>query len=253
MWNAVNSHVPPYYRPDPSVKKAIDEKFNQGWSTEKIYGNLTKSESTLLETIKNTKVIDNRKYTHKEKSKDISGKQSEAEIIVNYLKEDDTFVKSLNLNKDEYNTLNFIQEQLWDVYRLCVKGNSILSIDITFEICEGLYLTDSTYQNLSLVDEYGKHPEFPGPSFWHFRKTEETYRRFAGELLIAELLLLGIKKIGHDLHLLKVSLALFLFREDLCALFIQVSDISEVWIVNSIRLKQLVIFGINLRKLMSAK
>ena len=199
MWNAVNSHVPPYYRPDPSVKKAIDEKFNQGWSTEKIYGNLTKSESTLLETIKNTKVIDNRKYTHKEKSKDISGKQSEAEIIVNYLKEDDTFVKSLNLNKDEYNTLNFIQEQLWDVYRLCVKGNSILSIDITFEICEGLYLTDSTYQNLSLVDEYGKHPEFPGPSFWHFRKIEETYRRFAGELLIAELLLLGIKKIGHDL------------------------------------------------------
>ena len=60
-------------------------------------------------------------------------------------------------------------------------------------------MTDSTYQNLSLVDEYGKHPEFPGPSFWHFRKTEETYRRFAGELLIAELLLLGIKKIGHDL------------------------------------------------------
>ena len=92
------------------------------------------------------------------------------------MKEDDAFVKSLNLNKDEYNTLNFIQEQLRDVYRFCVKGNSILSIDTTFEICEGLYLTDSTYQNLSLVDQYRKHPEFPGPSFWHFRKTEETYR-----------------------------------------------------------------------------
>ena len=115
------------------------------------------------------------------------------------MKEDDAFVKSLNVNKDEYNTSNFIQEQLWDVYCFCAKGNSILSIDTTFKICEGLYLTDSTYQNLSSVDQNGKHTEFPGPSFWHFCKTEETYRRFAGELLIAQPLLSGIKKIGHDL------------------------------------------------------
>ena len=58
-------------------------------------------------------------------------------------------------------------------------------------------MTDSTYQNVSLVGRYGKHPEFPGTSFWHFRKTEKTYRRFAGKLLIAEKLLSGIKKIGH--------------------------------------------------------
>ena len=107
--NAVNSHAPPYYRQDASVKTAIDEKLNQGWSTEKIYVNLTESDSTLSRTIKNLKVVDNRKYKQKEKSKDVSAKQSEAEIIVNYLKEDDAFVKSLNLSKDEYNTLNFIQ------------------------------------------------------------------------------------------------------------------------------------------------
>ena len=115
--NAVHSHAPSYYRQDPSVKTAINEKLNQGWLTEKIYVNLTESESTLSETTKNPKVIDNRKYKQKEKLKDISGTQSEAEIIVNYLKKDDDFVKSLNLIKDEYNTLDFIQEQLWDVYR----------------------------------------------------------------------------------------------------------------------------------------
>ena len=71
----------------------------------------TESESTLSKTIKNSKVIGNRKYKKKEKSKDITGKQSEDETIVNYLKEDDAFVKSLNLNKDEYNTSNFIQER----------------------------------------------------------------------------------------------------------------------------------------------
>ena len=197
--NTVNSHAPLFYRQDPLVKTAIDEKLNQGWSTENIYVNLTESESTLAETIKNPKVIGNRKYKQKEKSKDISGKQSETETIVNYLKEDDAFVKSLYLNKDEYNALNFIQEQLWDVCCFCVKGSSILSIDTAFEICEGLYLTDSTCQNISLVNQNGKKPAFPRPWFWHFCKTEETYRQFASELLMAEPLLSGIKVFHHDL------------------------------------------------------
>ena len=107
---------------------------------------------------------------------------------MNYLKED-AFVTSLELCKDECNTLNFIEEQLWDIQRFCVKGKSILPINTTFELCEGLYLTDSTYQNLSLVKQCGKHLEFPGPSFCHFWKTGEIYRRFADELLISEPLL----------------------------------------------------------------
>ena len=127
--------------------------------------------------MENPNVIDNRKYKQKENSKDISGKQSQAEIIVNQLEEDNAFVKYLNLSKDEYNSL-------WDVYCLCVKGNSILPIDTTFKTCEELYLTDSSHQNFSLVDQNGKHHESAETSFWHFRKTEETYRRFAGNLLI---------------------------------------------------------------------
>ena len=92
--SAVNSDAPPYYRQNQSVKTTIDEKLNQGWSTEKNYVNLTESEWILSETIKYPKVTDNKKYKQKEKSKDISGNQSAAEIIVNYLKED-AFAKSL--------------------------------------------------------------------------------------------------------------------------------------------------------------
>ena len=92
--SAVNSDARPYYRQNQSVKTTIDEKLNQGWSTEKNYVNLTESESILSETIKYPKVTDNKKYQQKEKSKDISGNQSAAEIIVNYLKED-AFAKSL--------------------------------------------------------------------------------------------------------------------------------------------------------------
>lgn len=65
---------------------------------------------------------------------------------------------------------------------------------------DGLWLTDTTYPNESLINQSIKHPEFPGPSFWHFKKSRESYRRFAGELAIAKSELLGIKKIGHDLN-----------------------------------------------------
>ena len=81
-----------------------------------------------------------------------------------------------------------------------MEGQGIFSTDTTFEICEGLYLTDTSYPNKSLIDKSsGKHPQFPGPSFWHFKKNEEAHRRFAGEILIADPSLAGIKKIGHEL------------------------------------------------------
>ena len=81
-----------------------------------------------------------------------------------------------------------------------MKGQGILCTDTTFEICEGFYLTGTSYPNKSLLDiSSGKHPQFPGPFFWHFKKNEEVYRRFAREILIADPSLAGIKKIGHDL------------------------------------------------------
>ena len=86
-----------------------------------------------------------------------------------------------------------------DLDRFCVNENSVLRVDTTFEVVEGLWLTDTTYTNEALIDLKRKNPEFPGPSFWHFRKTRECYRRFAGEIVIMKPELLKIKKIGHDL------------------------------------------------------
>ena len=83
--------------------------------------------------------------------------------------------------------------------KFCVLGNAILHVDTTFKLVDGLSLTDTTYKNEALIDLKGKHPKFPGPSFSHFRKTRESYRRFAGELVIGKPELLGLKKIGHDL------------------------------------------------------
>ena len=73
-------------------------------------------------------------------------------------------------------------------------------MDTTFELVDGLWLTDSTFTHEGLVVAgTGKHPKFPGPSLWHFRKDRQTYRRFAVEMVMGDPGLINIKKIGHDL------------------------------------------------------
>ena len=137
----------------------------KGWSTEKVYINLTKEETeTLSETLKNPKIINNRKYKLNNKTINAPKQENEVECIVKYLEKEDRFVKSSHLDHCEYSTVNFIAEQLWDIYRFCVRDNGIFCIDTTFEICDGLYLADTTYPNLSLHDINGKYPEFPWPS-----------------------------------------------------------------------------------------
>ena len=108
-------------------------------------------------------------------------------------------VNSITFSKEQYLSVNCLPNMMNDLCRCYVLGNSILRMDTTFELVDGLWLTDTTYTNEVLINLNGKHPEFPGPSFWHFRKTREGYRRFAGELIIGKPELLGLKKIGHDL------------------------------------------------------
>ena len=60
---------------------------------------------------------------------------------------------------------------------------SVLGIDTTFNLCN-LWVTDSCYRNKRLVNNvWGENPNFLAPSLFHFTKDEQTFRRFAVELL----------------------------------------------------------------------
>ena len=72
-------------------------------------------------------------------------------------------------------------------------------LTLTSELINGLWVTDTTYNNEALLDSQGKHAEFPGPSMWDFRKDWQCNRRFAAELVMFEPELKIIEKIGHDL------------------------------------------------------
>ena len=45
-----------------------------------------------------------------------------------------------------------------DLIRFCVDGGTPFNVDTTFDIFPELWLTDTTYQNLALIDKHGKNP-----------------------------------------------------------------------------------------------
>ena len=127
-------------------------------------------------------------------------KDTDAECIVRCIKRNDSLIKSFYLDSEQYSAINYLPYQLTEIKRFCVENTGILSVDTTFEICDGLFLTDKNYPNLSLLDKRTtNHRQFPVPSFSHFKKNEETYRRFAGEMVIAEPSIAIVQKVGHDL------------------------------------------------------
>ena len=102
-------------------------------------------------------MIDNQKLASKKtvvnnKQQDL---RSEAEVLVSSLRTVPMF-NSVTFNKDQYVSVNSLPNMLNDLYRFCVVGNLILRIDTTFELVDGLWLTDTTYTNEALVDLKGK-------------------------------------------------------------------------------------------------
>ena len=56
--NAKHPDAPSYFCQDPATLAAMDEKLQKGWSTEKVYINLTKEETDKLsETLKNPQKV----------------------------------------------------------------------------------------------------------------------------------------------------------------------------------------------------
>ena len=120
---------------------------------------------TASETIRDPKVISNRRFeklkesVHKEDKTEINSSESEAELIIRYLQENQ-LMKIANFTPNEYSTVNFSLRIINGIERFCLKMGGIYSVD-NFEVCEGLWLTDTSYPNLSLLMDDGTHPEFP--------------------------------------------------------------------------------------------
>ena len=86
-----------------------------------------------------------------------------------------------------------------------MNGTNELNTDTTFDLVYGLWLTDTSYRNLSLIDIDGKHPEF--------HKDRLEFRSFAAELINLSPRLSSLKKIGQDLDLATAEEMENIFKE----------------------------------------
>ena len=88
----------------------------------------------MFETIRDTRVVSNRRNNSKVKQATCSKvKYSETECIVRYLKTNDSFVKTFSLDREQYSAFNYISYQLTDIRRFCVEDQGILSTDTTLK------------------------------------------------------------------------------------------------------------------------
>ena len=84
--------------------------------------------------------------------------------------------RSVVFLSEQYASFTASDQILKDVECFCVHGSGTLVVDTTFELYEGLWLTDSSFEYQALLSENGKHPSFPGPFMWCFKKDRSSYR-----------------------------------------------------------------------------
>ena len=174
--------------------KNLDRELSTGLSCEQIYINNNRDEDNPNKII-NLKTVHNRKQ---QSNQPITKKLSETETLIKIV-QSKGYVRSVKFQDESYIAINYKDYMIDDMVRFCVNNDSILNVDTTFDIVPGLWLTDTSYKHLGLIDAHGKNPEFPGPSMWHFKKDRREFRNFAMELVIASGELKDLRRVGHDL------------------------------------------------------
>ena len=183
--------------------KDLDNQLDTGLlSCEQIYINNNKDEDDPNRII-SLKTVHNRKQSNQsikatKSNQPNTNKLKETETLIKIV-QSKGYVRSVKFQEESYIAINYKDYMLDDMVRFCVNGDSILNVDTTFNIVPGLWLTDTSYKHLGLIDAHGKNPEFPGPSMWHFKKDRQEFRNFAMELVTASGELKDLRRVGHDL------------------------------------------------------
>ena len=151
-----------YCEKDPKILSSVKTNIANGCSPEEAYfkNNIRETDPTNMIDLK---CVQNVSYTFRKSNRNEVTTENEIEKL-RKLVQGNPFVHTIKFLKDRYVTFNFKDYMIHDLKRFCVNGTSELTIDATFDLVYGLWLTDTSYRNLSLIDIDGTHPKFRGPS-----------------------------------------------------------------------------------------
>ena len=160
--NATWPHSGAYYRKEQTVFTDVRQKLDDGMSPDEAYLAVSKQHanaSSVSQMLHNPKVVHNQKQKLQQQGKEAI--PDDADGLIGLL-QSGSFAQSVNFDASSYSSVNYTSQMLKDMHRFCVLGNSTWVVDTTFKVTDKFWLTDSSYENESLLDENGKHPVFPG-------------------------------------------------------------------------------------------
>lgn len=206
--NCINSKTS-YFRTDKDVLTRQDELLDHRLHPQVIYDMTLEesggpfSSSSISKEPRNLKQIYNRsskKKTNSEESRvNITG---QLESLIMQQRDPDSMVKTVTITDNAYMTFLYTERQIDNISRFCTKqsDSEVLGVDTTFNLCD-LWITDTSYINQRLINpSSGRSPVHLGPLMLHFTKTEQTFGRFALELVSANPNLKNLKFLGVDLE-----------------------------------------------------
>ena len=155
-----------YVRSSESLKEEIKKQSQSHESITSSYNKLVEKkipEASLSEIPKNRKQFANFKCIINRESKDyFSSKDELYDALCNM--GDGSCVRCYEIVHNTYRTVCFSDQQIIDLVRFCVNGNSIVNIDTTFKLGD-FYVTLMVFRNLCLWNNRTKqHPLYLGIS-----------------------------------------------------------------------------------------
>ena len=119
--------------------------------------------------------------------------------LVLHMKNTNSLLKNIVLTPGEYFVTCFDGQQIEDMNKFCSSSTNPLVIDTTFDLCD-MWLTDTAYQNLRLINGKNQHPWFYGPCLFHMKKGSETFSRFALDMVVSSPGLKNPSFLGTDME-----------------------------------------------------
>ena len=201
--NALGENTNPYFRRTAAVKDAIRSKLSTGKNAHSVFHDLV-DESDVLGQTPCCSTPANLQQVHNV-SREIraEGGISRPSELDDQLADITTLLKAHKLWSAVFLPEQYIafvsNDFIFEALRhSCVDGEEGFGVDTTFNTTD-LWLTDTVFKcKIIIRTSDKKHPYFIGPIMFPFRKTQETFQRFATEIALVEGIE-NIKFVGSDL------------------------------------------------------
>ena len=142
--NAMKPTAANYYRANNELMLSVENALEKRMSCDQMYNSYSRtSVATVSADVRNPRQIHNLKKNIEKRTKE---NQDEIERMVIQMRDNnaESFTRAITILHTHFVSIHFLDENVADIYRFCVKGTSVFRADTTFEIIDNFWVTDTS-------------------------------------------------------------------------------------------------------------